>query len=279
MTKYIIKSSGKAERFSVRKLKRSLRKAGAPSPTINQIVEDILERPELDTTKKIYNYAYQQLKGIDRPIAARYSLKNALYELGPQGFLFENYIALIFKELGFSTRVGVIEQGACVEHEVDVLIEKGNHRYMVECKFHNRRGIKTDVKVALYIKARFEDLSDQWQSQPSLACDGVWLVTNTQFTSKAIQYGTCAGIKLLGWSYPKERGLALLIDSLELHPITSLTCLNKKQKRMILKHGILLCRDLMNRPDLLKQLGIKRIKKVQDECKALCPSAHLLKNY
>ncbi len=271
MPKYITKSSGQVERFSIKKLKRSLRKAGAPSNIITQIVDDILKRPDLDTTKKIYDYAYKQLKGIDRPLAARYSLKNALYELGPSGHLFEQYTALIFQELGFNTQVGVIEQGACVDHEIDVLMEKDNQRYMAECKFHNRRGIKTDVKVALYIKARFEDLSDRWETQPSLACDGVWLVTNTQFTSEAIKYGTCADIMLLGWAYPHNKGLAMLIDSLDLHPITSLTCLTKKQKRMILKHGVLLCRDLIHRPDLLKMLGIRQVKKVQDECKALCP--------
>ena len=273
MAKYIIKSSGEVERFSVKKLKRSLRKAGAPSHIITRIVEEILKRPELDTTKKIYDFAYNQLKGIDRPLAARYSLKNALYELGPTGYLFENYIALIFKELGFKTQVGLIEMGACVDHEVDIIMEKGKDRYMAECKFHNRRGIKTDVKVALYIKARFEDLSDKWETQPTpLACDGVWLVTNTQFTSKAIQYGNCAGLMLLGWDYPKDKGLAMLIDSLELHPITSLTCITKKQKRMILKHHVLLCRDLIKRADLLKMLGIRQVKKVTDECKGLCPS-------
>jgi len=28
----------------------------------------------------------------------------------------------------------------------------------VEAKFHNRLGVKTDLKVALYVKARFDDL-------------------------------------------------------------------------------------------------------------------------
>ena len=131
MAHYIKKSSGQRERFSIKKFKRSLKKVGAPSGLIEEIVTEILKRPELDTTHKVYAYAYKRLKRVDRPVAARYSLKHALYELGPQGFLFEKYIALIFNELGFSTRVGVTEQGACVEHEVDVFIVKGNHRYMV----------------------------------------------------------------------------------------------------------------------------------------------------
>jgi hypothetical protein len=34
-----------------------------------------------------------------------------------------------------------------------------------------------------------------------------WLVTNTRFTGDAIQYGNCAGLKLIGWDYPAEGSL------------------------------------------------------------------------
>ena len=277
MARTIIKSSGRREPFSVKKFKRSLRKAGAHPEIIKKITEEVLEAPELDTTKKIYNYAYNQLKGIDRPLAARYSLKHALYELGPTGFLFERFVGKLFNAQGYSTQIDLQVQGKCVEHEVDIIIEKQNKRFMVECKFHNRPGTKTDVVVALYIKARFDDLSSQWaeEAKPQLECDGVWLVTNTQFTSEAIKYGTCSGLQLLGWNYPQEKGIAYLIDTLGLHPITSLTCISKSHKKSILEHDVLLCKELLHHPDLIKKLNLKRIEqeKVEDECKALCLEA------
>lgn len=274
MAHYIIKSSGKKERFSIKKFKRSLRKAGANKEVIEQVTQEILSAPHLDTTKKIYDYAYKKLKGIDRPLAARYSLKHALYELGPEGFLFERFVAELFKAQGYKAQLDLIVEGACVNHEVDIIIEKEKQRFMVECKFHNRPGHKTDVVVALYIKARFDDLSTYWKKseRPRLACDGVWLVTNTQFTSEAIKYGTCIGINLLGWAYPEKGSIAQIIDSLGVHPITSLTCITKAQKKKLLSQGILLCRNLLERPDIIKRLNLKMMQqqKVEDECKALC---------
>lgn len=274
MARYIIKTSGQREPFSVKKLKRSLRKAGASKQVIDKIAQEILSAPELNTTKKIYDYAYTQLKGIERPLAARYSLKHALYGLGPSGYIFERFVGEVFKAQGYQVQIGAHIQGLCIDHEVDLLIEKKKKRSMVECKFHNRPGRKTDVKDALYTKARYDDLSAQWSQQDHSEHirTGVWLVTNTQFTSKVIDYGLCAGITLLGWNYPKNKGIAALIDRYNLHPITSLTCITKAQKRRILQHNVLLCRDLLKRPDLLKILNFRQLeqRRVTDECKALC---------
>ncbi len=252
MTRYVTKASGVQEQFSAAKFKRSLHKAGVAPSVINTLLSEILAMPELDTTQKIYNYAFTQLRDINRPLAARYSLKNALYELGPEGFLFERFMAEIFKAQGYKAHTGVILPGVCVNHEVDIIMEKDEKRFMAECKFHNRRGLKTDVKVALYIKARFLDLTAQWEQakEPKLPCDGVWLLTNTQLTSDAIAYGICAGLNLLAWHYPEEGNIAQLIDTLGLHPTTSLTTLTRHQKHFLLKHNILLARELLNRPEL-----------------------------
>ncbi len=274
MARYVLKSSGRREPFNIKKFKRSLRKVGARPDLIETLIDEVLAAPQLNTTKKIYTYAYEHLKGISRPVAARYSLKYALYELGPTGFVFERFIGEIFKAQGYSVHHDVTLQGVCVDHEIDLIVEKEEQRFMVECKFHNRLGVKTDVRDGLYTKARFEDLSAQWAKsvRPHLACNGVWLVTNTQFTLKALTYGACAGIKLLGWSYPQDAGIAVLIDTLGLHPITGLTGLNTAQKRHLIDQGVILCRDLMAQPELLKTLHMTLLEqeKIHDECQALC---------
>ncbi len=274
MTRYVTKSSGKQELFSPEKFKRSLHRVKASPEVIDALLNEILERPELDTTQKIYEYAFNHLKDLSRPLAARYSLKSALYELGPEGFLFERFMAELFKAQGYSTRVDVTVPGICVDHEVDIIMEKNGKRFMAECKFHNRRGLKTDVKVALYIKARFLDLSAQWEQakEPTLPCDGVWLLTNTQLTSDAIAYGTCAGLNLLAWDYPEEGNIAQLIDTLGLHPITSLTTLTSHQKHFLLERSLLLSRELLDRPDLLKALSLSpsQIEEITWEVRGLC---------
>lgn len=274
MTRYVTKSSGEQEQFSCEKFERSLYKAGASPAVTNTLLNEILVHPELDTTQKIYDYAFKHLRDLNRPLAARYSLKNALYELGPEGFLFERFMAELFKAQGYRTQNDVIVPGICVDHEVDIIMEKNEKRFMAECKFHNRRGLKTDVKVALYIKARFLDLSAQWEQakEPKLPCDGVWLLTNTQLTTDAIAYGTCAGLNLLAWDYPEEGNIAQLIDTLGLHPITSMTTLTSPQKHFLLVHNVLLARELLEHSYLLKEIGLlpSKIKESTDEAQALC---------
>jgi hypothetical protein len=276
MARYIIKSSGHRELFNVQKFQRSLRRVGARPHLIEQLTTEVLNTPELNTTYKIYTYAYDHLQGISRPTAARYSLKYALYELGPTGFIFERFIGEIFKSRGYKVQVDIILQGACVDHEIDLSLEKDGEHYLVECKFHNRAGMKTDVRDALYTKARFEDLAVPLSTNKELF-KGVWLATNTQFTSKAIAYGNCSGVALLGWAYPENEGIASLIDTLGLHPITGITYLNASQKRMLLDSSIILCRDLIQRPEILKRIHLGQIKheQVLDECKALCATSRV----
>jgi len=48
------------------------------------------------------------------------------------------------------------------------------------------------------------------------------LVTNTKFTSEALRYCSCVGVELLGWNWPKGKGLEDLIDAKKLYPITIL---------------------------------------------------------
>ena len=271
----IIKSSGEQEPFSQVKFTRSLRKAGVQEPIIAQLLGELATNNTITSTHELYTYAFNRLKEINRPTAARYSLKQALYELGPTGFGFERFVGEIFKEQGYSILVDQIVQGVCVDHEVDLIIERSGTRSMVECKFHNRAGTKTDVRDALYTKARFDDLSAKWShssTRPELACDGVWLVTNTQFTTKAITYGICAQVHLLGWNYPHDAGIAFLIDSLHLHPITALTGLSKEEKATLVSHDIFLCRDLVEQPDLLEPLSLAYAHRqlILDECKELC---------
>ena len=102
-------------------------------------------------------------------------------------------------------------QGACVSHEIDVIAEKTTAALVIECKFHNQPGTKSDVKVALYVQARFEDIQKQWQKQPepSRKFHEVWLATNTKLTSDAIQYASCVGLKAIGWDYPPNNGLQI----------------------------------------------------------------------
>ena len=275
---YIIKASGEKALFEIEKVINSLERAGADKLLIKEIVQDInKEVHDGMTTKKIYQMAFNLLKRKSRASASKYKLKKALMELGPSGYPFEKFVGKVFDHEGFDTRVGVIVQGNCVQHEVDVIAQKDHKHYMIECKYHSDQGRFCNVKIPLYIQSRFLDVQKQWEKQqghkPKFHQGGV--CTNTRFTSDAIQYGTCAGLMLTSWDYPKGHGLKERIDRLGLHPLTSLTTLTKAEKSKLLDKGIVLCKEINENPSILEQIGIpkQRQKNILKDSEELC-TAH-----
>ena len=165
-----------------------------------------------------------------------------------------------------------------MDHEVDVVAEKRDHHFMVECKFHSDPKRKCDVKVPLYIQARFTDVERQWKAIPghgTIFHQG-WLVTNTRFTSDAVQYGECVGLYLLSWNHPQDDSLRERIDRSGLHPITCLTTLTKAEKQRILDAGTVLCAEIREDVQILGRAGVAagKVAKVLKEVEELCGPVH-----
>jgi len=259
---YIIKANGVREIFDREKLLKSLRKIGTDRETADLIVSKIETDLTNDhTTKEIYSQAFSLLKRHQRPIAIRYSLKRAIAELGPSGFPFENYVAEIFKAQGYQVLTGQIVMGTCVPHEVDVVAYNDTELIMVEAKFHTDFSTGSDLKVALYVKARFDDLQNgvfKYGGKERKMTKGL-LITNTKFSSTAIQYGECAHLNMVGWNYPYSNNLHNIIEKFDLIPVTVLTSLNQSEKKMFLANDIVLSKQL-NNIELLKSYGFNDIK-------------------
>ena len=274
----ITKANGEKSVFDSNKLFTSLRRSGADETQAQEIIDAIT--PELYpgiSTRKIYKKAFSYLKKRSRVLAARYNLKNAIMTLGPSGYPFERFIGQLLKAQGFKVEVAKIVPGKCVNHEVDVIAEKDSEHFMIECKYHNQPGIICDVKIPLYINSRFLDISHEWQKLPGhkFKVHQGWVFTNTRFTVDAIQYGKCAGLKLIGWDYPVKGSLKDLIDSLGLYPITTLTSLSLSEKKALLELNIVLCHELQTNSNVLVQIAITpaRTKTILDECRMLCERA------
>ncbi|MFP4065052.1 MAG: restriction endonuclease [Bacteroidales bacterium] len=268
------KHSGEKEIFAPEKLHASLRRSGA-SPQLTRKVGDALT-PYLEegiTTREIYRRAFQLLKKFQRSTAARYSLKKAIMELGPSGYPFEHFVGAVIEHMGYSVEVGRQVRGQCVEHEVDVVAYNDHQQFMVECKYYNRQGKQCNVKVPLYIHARFQDIEKRWKSTPGLEKRSFhgWVVTNTRFTRDAMDYGRCIGLRMVSWDYPKNESLKDMVEKTGLFPVTVLTLLNRKQKQVLLEKEIVLCSQLLEKPGILDTLGLKGniIDKVLDESRAL----------
>jgi hypothetical protein len=209
------------------------------------------------STKDIYRHAFELLEKEARPAALRYSIRKAVMELGPTGFPFEQFVAQIFEKKGFETRTDQELLGTCVPHEIDVVAWNENKLIIVEAKFHNELGIKSDLKVVLYIKERFDDLEGNiFDYGKKRKVDEGWLVTNTKFSKQAIHYAECKNMKLVGWNYPAKGNLQDLIEDTGLHPITCLRSISTVEKRALMSFGVVLCSQALENPDIVLQAGI-----------------------
>ncbi len=268
----IVKSSGDKVDFSISKLRSSLYRSGADEATVANIINVV--RDELYqgiSTKEIYNRAFAMLKKSKSIYASKYKLKKAIYELGPTGFPFENFIGALLEYSGYKVEVGKIMQGKCVSHEIDVIASKNEQHLVAECKFHSEKTTACNIKIPLYINSRYKDIIEQYQQTPNCPNEG-WVVTNTRFTTDALTYGKCVGLYLLSWDYPEANGLKDRIDRLGLYPITVSTLLTNREKQFLLSREIVLCRQLANDVFYLDHLGISetRKNKILSEIKMLC---------
>ncbi len=259
----VVKADGTQEPFDSRKLIASLTRAGAKDDVASQILESV--KKELwsgISTQEIYSRAFAHLREHRHAVAARYSLKRAVLDFGPSGFPFESFVAELYRTEGWETKVDQMIQGKCVDHEVDVVMTKGGETVYVEAKFHNAAGFKTDLKTVLYVKARIDDIGKG---------SGL-VVTNTKFTSKAVQYATCAGLDILSWDYPQAGNLHDRIEKAGLYPVTALTTLTAHEKTALLSERIVLCKGLPENTDALSRAGITgpRADQVLEEVGALC---------
>jgi len=260
----VVKVTGEKEDFDQARLAASLVRSGASEEIAEQIASQIAsELRPLTPSVLLYQKAFRLLAEKERRPAARYSLKKAIHALGPTGFPFEELVAEIFRNRGYDAKRGLFITGKCATHEVDVLAVKNGQAEIVEAKFHNQIGLKSDLKVALYVKARFEDLigsvaSLHGESTSAKIVTG-YLITNTKFTETAVRYSECAGLNLVGWNYPEHKNLHDWIEEYNVHPITCLRTLPDQYKQELIRNGILFLRQLDESPKILTALGIGSI--------------------
>jgi len=236
---YVINSRGEREPFSAKKVYRGVRKSGAVKELAKQITKIIQKEafPGIRTSeiaKRIGNFLFKK----SPREAIKFNLKEGILKLGPAGFLFEKYIGEIFSDLGYKVKLNLKVQGISqVSYEIDFLAKKPKTLYLGECKYHHRAGGRVDLGITLMNYARYLDLR-----KPSMK---TIIVTNTKFTTQAIKYSEYQGVSLLGWKYPKERGLEILIEKRDLYPITILPSLEPEFKDIFVKDRKILAKDIL----------------------------------
>jgi hypothetical protein len=271
----VIKASGKAEEFNIQKLVDSLIRSGASEDVARDIARKVESqiKPSMHT-KHIFRIAKKILRQYSKAADMRYSIKKAIYMLGPAGYQFEKYFAGILKAYGYSAETNRFLKGYCVTHEVDIFAVRDDIGGVIECKYHSNGGNPTDIKIALYVYSRFMDIKKAYElnHENRVSINEGWLVTNTRCTSDAIKYANCVSLKIVSWKYPNENSLERMIENKKLYPVTILSSIKKTSLNILFKNDIILVRDIadMDERIFIKQSGLdtsaaRTLKREADE--------------
>lgn len=277
MSQTVIKASGRVEEFDLQKLTASLVRSGAPEDVASDIAKKVeIQVSPSSPTRHIYRLAKRMLKQYNHASGMRYSIKRAISSLGPSGYPFEKYFGKILTVYGYTVELNRMIEGYCVQHEVDLVASKENHHYVIECKYHTEGGSPTDVKIALYIHSRFEDIRKASElKNGDLRITQGWLVTNTRCTSDAIRYAECVGLKIVSWGYPEGESLERMVERRRLYPVTILSSAKKQSLDMLFSNNIILAQDIadMDEETFIKKSGLddRTARALKGEADKICP--------
>jgi len=263
----------------MQKVEISARRVGADLRLARRIAQQI--------ERKIYNgiptfEIFKEVKDLlnqAQPVfGLKFSLKQAMRDLGPDGFAFEKYAGAIFREAGYAVKLNQFISGKCLsQYEIDFTAEKDNILKISECKYHSQiSDLSVDQEIALANYGRFADILQGKFALTKISQGkkiSSILITNTKFSNRAIQYSECSGVELWGWKYPFNKGLEVFIDQNKLYPITILPSFKKQWADIFNQRNIILAGDILKlnfeRISRESNIGLAVFNKMAAEAKTL----------
>ncbi|MFH1099082.1 MAG: ATP cone domain-containing protein [Candidatus Uhrbacteria bacterium] len=268
----IVKASGEHVSFNEKKLAWSIERAGASKKLSRAAAAFIATRVRDGmTTREIARLSRSFLASQrERGVAMRYSLKDAMRKLGPEGYHFERYIAAVLRVHGYEATLPDLIPGMHVRHEVDVVARRDGQCFEIECKYRNAPGLTVNLKDVMASWARYDDLRAAHKAgKHPYAFDGAWVICNTRITTDGIAFGEGQGMRLIGWRYPASGGLEQLIEGQRLYPITIIPSVTTEIRDAFARVDFILCRDFVDRDAIAiarrSGISVERITRLQRE--------------
>ena len=150
--------------------------------------------------------------------------------LGPSGFPFEQYIGAIFQWQGYQVKVNQFLEGVCVTHEIDLLAENDLHFLLTECKFHNKQGLFSNVKVPLYIHSRYRDVQERRNKTSPKKTVGMLGGNQYQVFCRCGKIWQLCRPAPAGMELPHPKKFEPSCGRTGLYPVTCLNTLTNKEK-------------------------------------------------
>ena len=263
----------------MQKVEISARRVGADLRLARRIAQQI-ERKIYNgiSTFEIFKEVKDLLNQAQPVFGLKFSLKQAMRDLGPDGFAFEKYAGAIFREAGYAVKLNQFISGKCLsQYEIDFTAEKDNILKISECKYHSQiSDLSVDQEIALANYGRFADILQGKFALTKISQGkkiSSILITNTKFSNRAIQYSECSGVELWGWKYPFNKGLEVFIDQNKLYPITILPSFKKQWADIFNQRNIILAGDVLRlnleRISRESNIGLAVFNKMAAEAKTL----------
>jgi len=256
----VLNLQGQIESFSSNKVFLSAKRSGA-SPTLARQIAKNIESQLFDgiKTSDIYKMVKQGLNKQDKSSGYRFTLKQAIKDLGPSGFPFEKYVADIYRAHGYDVKTNLKIKGQYATHELDFIARKGNEILVGECKFRKSSSDNIDLKTVLRVHARCIDLRGGHYFKGNKISPII--VTNSRFSTQVVRYANGHGIALLGWRFPREGGLEKLIEDEKLYPITILPSFRKGLMDDFSRENIMLASDVMDDIAVVDKKTLEKLRK------------------
>lgn len=236
------KADGRKEEFSPGKILNTCMRAGLSRKAAENIVRKVEARLFNGIrTHDIYEMVLKELERIEDRSSMVFRLREAVSEIPSDKF--ELYVKKILESYGYKCQWNVLVEGKYVEHQVDILAEKGGKKYLVECKHHINPHRFCGLGIVLQVQGRLEDVQDGYRERKNrLNFSGAWVITNTKFSEHAKMYANGRGIMLSGWKYKAKGSLESMIQAKKLYPICIIK-MDKSLKKTLFERDIITIQD------------------------------------
>jgi hypothetical protein len=242
----VIKADGTKQLFEKDKIVRTCVRMGASQEVAEAVAKKIEWRAhEGIKSKQILNMIFRHLARYREEVRSHIDLRRALSLMRPKPD-FEQFVQILLREHGYEVTPNLIVRGKCVEHEIDVIAKKDGKTCAVEVKHHFNHHALTGLDVSRIARAIFEDVTEGFElGLNSINLDKAVVICNTKYSDHAKRYGECRGIEQIGWNYPAQHGLELMIEEKRLYTITYLKNLDANLGRKLASEGIILLKQLI----------------------------------
>lgn len=237
------KSDGTKVPFDRAKIVETCIRTGLDTRTAKEIADRTESTlPDGATTHQIYDFVKDEMEKLNPKSAALFGLRDAIADLDSESF--ERYAKSVLEAHGWKCTWNQIVPGRSVEHQVDVIAQKGDETWVIECKRHFNPHRWCGLDVMLQVQARLEDLRDgSFDQKNKYKWAGAWIFTNTKFSEHAKAYATAKAERMTGWR-SGEFGLERLVEEKKIWPVTMLK-LDLMTKAKLLSSHIITVNDVI----------------------------------